>query len=106
MMNALPADLVPEGLTPVVFLLVLVAASLAGWIDAVVGGGGLVQLPALLLVPGIAPVQALATNKLAGIMGTSVSAATYYRRVQPDMSTAGPMGGPAPRGGGGGGGVL
>lgn len=44
------------------------------------GGGGLLQLPALLLVPGIAPVQALATNKLAGIAGTSVSAATYARR--------------------------
>ena len=73
-----------------VVLLVLAALS-AGWIDAVVGGGGLVQLPALLLVPGISPVQALATNKLASIMGTSVSALTYYRRVGPDLRTAGPM---------------
>ncbi|WP_434019763.1 TSUP family transporter [Paraoerskovia sediminicola] len=72
-------------------LLLVLAGFAAGWIDAVVGGGGLVQLPALLLVPGISPVQALATNKLAGIMGTSVSAATYYRRVHPDMRTAGPM---------------
>ncbi len=71
--------------------LLLAAALLAGWVDAVVGGGGLVQLPALLLVPGITPVQALATNKLAGIMGTSVSAATYYRRVQPGLRTATPM---------------
>ena len=76
--------------TGTVVLLVL-AGFVAGWVDAVVGGGGLVQLPALLLIPGISPVQALATNKLAGIMGTSVSAVTYYRRVQPDMSTAGPM---------------
>ncbi|GHG47466.1 UPF0721 transmembrane protein [Flavimobilis marinus] len=72
-------------------LLLLLAALTAGWIDAVVGGGGLVQLPALLLVPGISPVQALATNKLASIMGTSVSAATFYRRVHPDLRTAGPM---------------
>ncbi|WP_448058759.1 sulfite exporter TauE/SafE family protein [Cellulomonas hominis] len=72
-------------------LLLVLAGFVAGWVDAVVGGGGLVQLPALLLVPGIAPVQALATNKLAGIMGTSVSAITYYRRVQPDLRTAGPM---------------
>ena len=72
-------------------LLLVLAGFLAGWIDAVVGGGGLVQLPALLLVPGMGPVQALATNKLAGIMGTSVSAVTYYRRVQPDMRTAVPM---------------
>lgn len=64
---------------------------MAGWVDAVVGGGGLVQLPVLLLVPGISPVQALATNKVAGFMGTSVSAVTFYRRVQPDLRTAGPM---------------
>jgi uncharacterized protein len=73
-----------------VWLLVL-AGFVAGWVDAVVGGGGLVQLPALLLVPGVSPVQALATNKLAGIMGTSVSAGTFYRRVHPDMRTAIPM---------------
>lgn len=71
-------------------LLLVLAAFAAGWVDAVVGGGGLVQLPALLLVPGLAPVQALATNKLASIMGTSVSAATYYRRVGPDLRTAAP----------------
>nr|WP_210737106.1 TSUP family transporter [Cellulomonas hominis] len=71
--------------------MLVLAGFVAGWVDAVVGGGGLVQLPALLLVPGISPVQALATNKLAGILGTSVSAATYYRRVQPGMATAGPM---------------
>jgi uncharacterized protein len=91
-----PADLevLTTGLelaTGTVVLLVL-AGFLAGWVDAVVGGGGLVQLPALLLVPGITPVQALATNKLAGIMGTSVSAVTYYRRVRPDLRTAAPMG--------------
>lgn len=71
--------------------LLLLAGLAAGWVDAVVGGGGLVQLPALLLVPGISPVQALATNKLASIMGVSVSATTYYRRVGPDLRTAGPM---------------
>lgn len=76
-------------------LLLVVAAATAGWVDAVVGGGGLVQLPALLLVPGIAPVQALATNKLAGIAGTSVSAATYLRHAppaaRPSVRTAVPM---------------
>lgn len=72
-------------------VLLVLAGLTAGWVDAVVGGGGLVQLPALLLVPGITPVQALATNKLGSIMGTSVSAITYYRRVQPDLRTAAPM---------------
>jgi uncharacterized membrane protein YfcA len=83
-------------------VLLVLAGFAAGWVDAVVGGGGLVQLPALLLIPGISPVQALATNKLAGILGTSVSAVTYYRRVQPDLRTAGPMAASALVGAGGG----
>lgn len=77
-------------LAPTTVALLLLAAFAAGWVDAVVGGGGLIQLPALLLA-GVSPVQALATNKLAGIMGTSVSALTYYRRVQPSLRVAGPM---------------
>jgi len=81
---------VPDLDTLTIVLLVL-AGLTAGWVDAVVGGGGLIQLPALLLVPGISPVQALATNKLGSIMGTSTSAVTYYRRVGPDLTTAGPM---------------
>ncbi|WP_127128097.1 TSUP family transporter [Georgenia sp. SYP-B2076] len=81
---------VPEIDALAVVLLVL-AGLTAGWVDAVVGGGGLIQLPALLLVPGISPVQALATNKVGSIMGTSTSAITYYRRVGPDLRTAAPM---------------
>lgn len=73
------------------WVLLLLAGLTAGWVDAVVGGGVLIQLPALLLVPGIAPVQALATNKLGSIMGTSTSSITYARRVSPDFTTAGPM---------------
>ena len=69
----------------------LAAGLAAGWVDAVVGGGGLIQLPVLLLVPGIAPVQALATNKLGSIFGTTTSAVTYYRRASPDLKTAVPM---------------
>nr|WP_231366156.1 TSUP family transporter [Zhihengliuella flava] len=72
-------------------LLIIVVGFAAGWVDAVVGGGGLVQLPALLLVPGITPVQALATNKMGSIFGTTTSAVTYYRRVHPDLRTAIPM---------------
>ncbi|BDZ39406.1 sulfite exporter TauE/SafE family protein [Microbacterium suwonense] len=80
-----------EQLTWGTLVLVVVAAFGAGWIDAVVGGGGLLQLPALLLIPGIAPVQALATNKLAGLAGTATSAGTYHRRARPDLRTALPM---------------
>lgn len=99
-MTTVVIDLADLGGTTVALL--ILAAFAAGWVDAVVGGGGLIQLPALLLVPGLAPVQALATNKLAGIMGTSVSAATYYRRVQPDLRTAVPMALAALTGAGGG----
>lgn len=76
------------------FALMALAGLTAGWIDAVVGGGGLIQLPALLLgFPGASPVQILATNKLGSICGTTVSSATYFRRVRPDLSTALPMAG-------------
>lgn len=73
-------------------LLLCLAAAFAGWIDAVAGGGGLIQLPALLvLLPGAGPAQVLATNKLSAICGTSVAAVTYYRKVRPDLRTALPM---------------
>lgn len=80
-----------EQLTWGMLILIVVAAFAAGWIDAVVGGGGLLQLPALLLIPGIAPIQALATNKLASVFGTATSSVTYYRRAKPDIRTAIPM---------------
>ena len=79
-----------------VIALLGVAGFLAGWIDAVVGGGGLVQLPALLLgVPGATPAQVLATNKFSSIWGTGTSSVTYYRRVRPDLRTALAMAGVA-----------
>jgi len=68
------------------------AALAAGFVDAVVGGGGLIQLPALVLgLPGATPVQLLATNKLSSACGVTVSAATYYRRVRPDPQTFVPL---------------
>jgi uncharacterized membrane protein YfcA len=75
-----------------VLALLALAALFAGFVDAVVGGGGLVQLPALLLgLPGASPVQILATNKLASICGTTVSSVTYYRRVRPHAGTFVPL---------------
>ena len=91
MTDLLAVDVLPEGMSTATLLLVLLAALTAGFVDAVVGGGGLVQLPALLLVPGLSPVQALATNKLASILGTTTSAVTFYRRARPDLRTALPM---------------
>jgi uncharacterized membrane protein YfcA len=74
------------------YLLLALAGLFAGFVDAVVGGGGLVQLPALVVAfPGAAPVQILATNKLAGSCGTTISSVTYYRRVRPDPRTFVPL---------------
>ncbi len=81
-----------DDLSATVVGLLVLAALAAGFVDAVVGGGGLIQLPALVLgLPAAAPVQILATNKLASICGTSVAATTYYRRVRPDPRTFGPL---------------
>ena len=84
-----------ENITMATLLLIIVAGFAAGWIDAVVGGGGLIQLPVMLMIPGITPVQALATNKMGSIFGTATSSVTYYRRVKPDLRTALPMAGVA-----------
>ena len=81
-----------EDPTTTVLALLALAGLTAGFVDAVVGGSGLVQLPALLLgLPGATPVQILATNKLASICGTTVSSVTYYRRVRPDPRTFLPL---------------
>lgn len=58
-------------------------AFLAGFIDSVVGGGGLIQLPALLVfLPG-APLPALfGTGKFAGIAGTTAAMVRYVRTVK------------------------
>ena len=68
------------------------AGFVAGWVDAVVGGGGLIQLPALLIgLPGATPAQVLATNKFGSVWGTATASLTYWRRVRPDLRTALPM---------------
>lgn len=79
------------GLAVGALLLLVLAAFVAGAVDAVVGGGGLVQLPALvLLLPG-APVLAVATNKVAAVVGTSAAAVTYARSTTVDWRAAGAM---------------
>ncbi len=58
-------------------------AFLAGFIDAVVGGGGLIQIPALfVLKPELTPATLFGTNKLAAIIGTGNAAWQYSRRVE------------------------
>lgn len=78
--------------THVLFGLVL-AAFVAGWVDAVVGGGGLIQLPALLIgLPDDTPVATIAgTNKLPAASGTLMATLTYLRTVRVDWRSALPL---------------
>ena len=64
-------------------LLLGVAAFMAGFVDAVVGGGGLVQIPALFSAfPSATPATLFGTNKIASIVGTTSAAIQYSRRVR------------------------
>lgn len=63
-------------------LLASAAALLAGFVDAIVGGGGLVQVPALFILFPTFPVpMIIGTNRFASVMGTSVAAVQYAKNV-------------------------
>ncbi len=76
-----------------VLALLVAAAFVAGWVDAVVGGGGLIQLPALLigLPQTVPPAAILGTNKLSSVCGTLTSAVTYAVKIKPDWRTIIPL---------------
>lgn len=64
-------------------LLLAGMAFVAGLVDAVVGGGGLIQIPALFTVlPQAMPATIFGTNKLAAIFGTASAAWRYARRIE------------------------
>lgn len=65
-------------LTPTVFLIVCPLAMLAGFIDSIAGGGGMISLPAYYLA-GLPPALASGTNKLSAMMGTSLATASYAK---------------------------
>jgi uncharacterized membrane protein YfcA len=66
-------------------LLVSLASVLAGFVDAIVGGGGLVLVPALFAVfPTTHPATLFGINKSASVWGTAFAARQYARRVEMD----------------------
>ncbi len=73
--------------------LLVTAAFAAGWIDAVVGGGGLIQLPALLIAlpDSTPPATILGTNKVSSVWGTATSSVTYAIKIKPDWRTIIPL---------------
>lgn len=66
-------------LDPLTLVALGAVGMLAGFVDAIAGGGGMIALPALLSA-GLPPVAALATNKLQSVFGTGMAALTYWRR--------------------------
>ncbi|SDD14623.1 hypothetical protein SAMN05216345_106190 [Cupriavidus sp. YR651] len=65
------------------FVFLAAAAFLAGMIDAVAGGGGLVQIPALFSTyPNMSPATLIGTTKVASLAGTSNAALRYARSVR------------------------
>jgi uncharacterized membrane protein YfcA len=71
-------------LDPLILLALMCVGMLAGFIDAIAGGGGMLSLPALLSA-GVPPVAALATNKMQSIVGTAMAVHTYWRRGYVDL---------------------
>jgi uncharacterized membrane protein YfcA len=64
-------------------LIVVAASGLAGFVDAIVGGGGLILAPALFSVfPQAAPATLFGTNKGAAVWGTAWAARQYAQRVE------------------------
>jgi uncharacterized membrane protein YfcA len=59
------------------------ASALAGFVDSIVGGGGLILLPALFAAyPTTTPATLFGTNKSASVWGTAFATWQYSRRVQ------------------------
>lgn len=62
------------------FWLLMLAGFAAGFVDSIVGGGGLIQLPAFMIAfPNLSPAMVMGTNKFAGFSGTTLAAVRYVR---------------------------
>lgn len=69
-----------------ILALLLLVSGFAGFVDAISGGGGLIQLPALLIgMSNSEPATVLGTNKVPSFMGTSSAVINYLRRVRIDF---------------------
>ena len=85
-----------QDLTLATALFLLAASFFAGFIDSIAGGGGLIQLPALLIgLPKSETAEVLGTNKLSAVFGTTTAAALYRKQIKPDPKILLAMGLPA-----------
>lgn len=68
-----------DGLNMTTLCILFLLALLAGWVDAIGGGGGLISLPALFWA-GVSPIEVLATNKLQSCFGSFTATWNYTRK--------------------------
>ena len=79
-----------------VLIFLALASGFAGFVDAMAGGGGLIQLPALLIgLPNKELPLILGTNKVPSIFGTTAAARNYFKNIKPDIPLTISMMGPA-----------
>ena len=79
-----------------VLIFLALASGFAGFVDAMAGGGGLIQLPALLIgLPNKELPLILGTNKVPSIFGTTAAARNYFKKIKPDIPLTISMMGPA-----------
>jgi uncharacterized membrane protein YfcA len=79
-----------------VALFLAIASGFAGFVDAMAGGGGLIQLPALIVgLPNKELPLILGTNKVPSIFGTAAAARNYFKNIKPDIPITLSMMGPA-----------
>jgi len=79
-----------------VLIFLALASGFAGFVDAMTGGGGLIQLPALLIgLPNKDLALILGTNKVPSIFGTTAAARNYFKNIKPDIPLTISMMGPA-----------
>ena len=76
-------------LDPEILFLLLLVAAVGGWIDAIAGGGGILILPSLMLA-GLNPVQALATNKLQACFGSGTATLNFALKGRLDVKAVWP----------------
>jgi len=86
-------------LAPHLLAFLFAAAFLAGFIDSIAGGGGMITIPAMLIA-GIPPLETLGTNKLQSLFGSGSASIAYARRGHVNLVEQLPMAALAMIGGG------
>lgn len=75
-----------------IIIILCIASFVAGFVDAIVGGGGLIQTPvALIVLPNLSVASIIGTLKIPGFSGTSIATIQYLKKVKVDWKLFGVM---------------